>query len=63
MCMKASFNYVSINDCSIVGRNVGNITMSRGRMLEYTSRDMERRLESLDSNAIAYLKTLPTFLC
>ena len=37
--------------------------MGRGRMFEYTPTDIEKRLETLDSTAIAFLEKLPTFLC
>lgn len=42
---------------------VKDVTMFRGRMFEYTPPDIEKRLESLDNNAVSFLKTLPTFLC
>ncbi|NKX74827.1 FRG domain-containing protein [Rhodobacteraceae bacterium R_SAG3] len=32
-------------------------------MLEYTPSDIEKRLESLDADAIGFLESLPTFLC
>jgi len=37
--------------------------MGRGRMFEYTPTDTEKRLAGLDTAAIAFLETLPTFLC
>jgi hypothetical protein len=44
-------------------REVKDITMFRGRMFEYTPSDIEKRLEGLDTAAVSFLKTLPTFLC
>ncbi|WP_217425960.1 FRG domain-containing protein [Pandoraea bronchicola] len=58
-----SFNYISFGNWEYLQRNVDSFTMSRGRMFEYTPSDTEKRLESLDSTAIAFLEKLPTFLC
>lgn len=58
-----SFNYISFGNWEYVKGKVDIVTMGRGRMFEYTPSDIEKRLESLDSTAITFLKTLPTFLC
>lgn len=61
--MAESFNYISFGNWEYVEGNVDVVTMGRGRMFEYTPSDTEKRLESLDSTAIAFLEKLPTFLC
>ena len=61
--MVESFNYISFGNWENVEGNVDVVTMLRGRMFEYTPSDTEKRLESLDVNAIAFLEALPTFLC
>ena len=61
--MAESFNYISFGNWENVEGNVDVVTMLRGRMFEYTPSDIEKRLEGLDSAAIAFLETLPTFLC
>lgn len=61
--MADSFNYISVGDWEKIEGNVDVVTMFRGRMFEYTPPDTEKRLEGLASAAIAFLKTLPTFLC
>lgn len=61
--MAENFNYISFGDWDYVERNVDVITMGRGRMFEYTPSDIEKRLQGLDTTAIAFLETLPTFLC
>ncbi|MDD8024730.1 MAG: FRG domain-containing protein, partial [Paracoccaceae bacterium] len=61
--MSENFNYISFANWEIIEGDVDGISMWRGRMFEYTPADTERRLESLDSAAIDFLKNLPTFLC
>lgn len=61
--MSESFNYISYGNWQLVEGDVDDVTMFRGRMFEYTPSDFEKRLEGLDPAAIAYLETLPTFLC
>lgn len=61
--MVESFNYISIGNWEYIEKHADCITMGRGRMFEYTPSDIEKRLESLDSTAIAFLEKLPTFLC
>ncbi|MEP9369802.1 FRG domain-containing protein [Xanthobacter sp. VNH20] len=61
--MTESFNYISFGNWENVVGNVDVVTMGRGRMFEYTPSDTEKRLESLDGTAIAFLEKLPTFLC
>ncbi|MGN6317583.1 FRG domain-containing protein [Trinickia sp.] len=58
-----SFNYISFGNWEYLEGSVDDVTMGRGRMFEYTPPDTEKRLESLDSTAIAFLEKLPTFLC
>lgn len=59
--MAESFNYISFGNWENVEGNI--VIIGRGRMFEYTPSDTEKRLESLDSTAIAFLEKLPTFLC
>lgn len=61
--MAESFNYISFGNWEKVEGNVDVVTMLRGRVFEYTPSDTEKRLESLDVDATAFLETLPTFLC
>ena len=61
--MAESFNYISFGNWENVEGNVDVVAMGRGRMFEYTPSDTEKRLESLDGTAIAFLEKLPTFLC
>ncbi|OIQ23721.1 MAG: FRG domain-containing protein [Alphaproteobacteria bacterium MedPE-SWcel] len=61
--MAENLNYISFGDWETVEGNVDVITMLRGRMFEYTPPDTEKRLEGLASAAIAFMETLPTFLC
>lgn len=58
-----SFNYISFGNRDYLAGNGNEISMGRGRMFEYTPTDIEKRLEILDSTAIAFLEKLPTFLC
>lgn len=61
--MAEAFNYISFGNWEYIEGNVDDITMGRGRMFEYTPPDTEKRLESLDDTALAFLEKLPTFLC
>lgn len=61
--MADTFNYISFGSREYIEDGVGEISMSRGRMFEYTPADIHSRLESLDSGALAYLEQQPTFLC
>lgn len=61
--MTENFNYISFGSWEYVEGSVDVVTMGRGRMFEYTPSDTEKRLEGLDSTAIAFLEKLPTFLC
>lgn len=61
--MAESFNYISFGNWEYIEGNIDIFTMGRGRMFEYTPPDTEKRLEGLDSTAIAFLEKLPTFLC
>ncbi|MGH6978407.1 MAG: FRG domain-containing protein, partial [Brevundimonas sp.] len=56
-----NFNYISFGGWT--GQADDAAMMTRGRMFEYTPTDIERRLERLDSAAVAFLQSLPTFLC
>lgn len=57
------FNYISFGDAAYVSGIDGPLEMSRGRMLEYTPTELEKRLESLDTRSLAFMEALPTFLC
>lgn len=57
------FNYISFGNRDYLTGKGNEITMPRGRMFEYTPTDIEKRLETLDSTAIAFIEQLPTFLC
>lgn len=61
--MAENFNYISFGNWESIEGKIDVFTMGRGRMFEYTPSDTEKRLESLDSTAIAFLEKLPTFLC
>lgn len=61
--MVESFNYLSVGNWAYLEGNIDTVTMGRGRMFEYTPSDIEKRLERLDSTAVAFLEKLPTFLC
>lgn len=61
--MADSFNYISFGNWEKIEGKVDVVNMSRGRMFEYTPPDTEKRLEGFASAAIAFLETLPTFLC
>jgi hypothetical protein len=58
-----NFNYISIGNWRIFDNEVKDTSMWRGRMFEYTPSDIEKRLEGLNTAAVSFLKTLPTFLC
>lgn len=61
--MSGNFNYIAFGNRERVEGEVQSITMNRGRMFEYTPSDMEKRLEVLDAEAVAFMEKLPTFLC
>lgn len=61
--MTEHFNYISCGNWDLVEGKVDTVTISRGRMFEYTPTDTEKRLASFDTAAITFLETLPTFLC
>lgn len=61
--MADTFNYISFGNRDYIEDGLGEVSMSRGRMFEYTPADIRSRLESLDSGALAYLEQQPTFLC
>lgn len=61
--MPDHFNYISFGDAAYVAGVDGPLEMYRGRMFEYTPTELEKRLESLDARSLAFLETLPTFLC
>ena len=60
--MPESFNYIAFGNRDHV-EGVQDIGMSRGRMFEYTPTEIAKGLESLDEDATAFLKKLPTFFC
>jgi hypothetical protein len=61
--MAETYNYIAFGAREYVEEVPTPITMSRGRMFEYTPSEIERSLAGLDADAIAYLDQLPTFLC
>lgn len=60
--MADNFNYISFGNADYVD-GVTDVGMSRGRMFEYTPTDLANGLEDLGEQALAFLATLPTFLC
>ncbi|SMC76744.1 FRG domain-containing protein [Primorskyibacter flagellatus] len=60
--MADNFNYISFGNVDLVD-GVAQVGMSRGRMFEYTPTELANGLESLGDEALAFLMTLPTFLC
>ena len=60
--MSEKFNYISFGNVDLV-EGVTQVSMSRGRMFEYTPTDLANGLQGLDGEALAFLKSLPTFLC
>lgn len=58
-----AFNYISFGSREYVESLDNTFAMPRGRMFEYTPVDIEKRLDSLNSDSISYLESLPTFLC
>lgn len=61
--MADNFNYISYGNWDYLEEEPVLASMGRGRMFEYTPTDIEKRLSALDSSAIEFLETLPTFLC
>ena len=60
--MADNFNYISFGNADYVN-GVTDLGMSRGRMFEYTPTDLANGLEDLGDEALAFLASLPTFLC
>ncbi|NIY95779.1 MAG: FRG domain-containing protein [Oceanospirillaceae bacterium] len=60
--MADNFNYISFGNVDYVN-GVTQVGMSRGRMFEYTPTELANGLEGLGDEALAFLMTLPTFLC
>lgn len=61
--MSENFNYIAFGNRDHLEGEVGSIGMGRGRMFEYTPTEIAKGVEDLDSDAIAFLEQLPTFLC
>lgn len=61
--MPDHFNYIPFGNPAYVAGVDGLLEMSRGRMFEYTPTVLEKRLEGLDPRSLAFLESLPTFLC
>lgn len=61
--MAGHFNYVSYGAEGYLEEDSFDLSMSRGRMFEYTPVDMEKRLESLSVDSLAFMEQLPTFVC
>lgn len=60
--MAENINYISFGNADFVD-GVIDVGMSRGRMFEYTPTDLANGLEDFGEEALAFLATLPTFLC
>lgn len=61
--MSSSFNYISLWDVDKIDERRDTVEMSRGRMFEYTSKDIADRLSSLNSASLEFIEKLPTFVC
>lgn len=61
--MAEAYNYIAFGAREYVEDVPDPITMPRGRMFEYTPSELERSLAGLDTDSLAYLNRLPTFLC
>lgn len=61
--MPDHFNYIAFGDADYVAGVDGPLQMYSSRMFEYTPTELEKRLEGLDARSLAFLETLPTFLC
>jgi hypothetical protein len=61
--MAETFNYISFGNRDAIPEGDGRISMSRGRMFEYTPDAVAAALQGLSDNALRYLEKLPTFLC
>src|SRR5690554_4884173 len=61
--MAEHFNYVSYGAEGYLEEDSFHLSMSRGRMFEYTPMDMEKRLENLSTSSLAFMEQLPTFVC
>ena len=57
------FNFLSFQNREKFKRQGVRVAMSRERIFEYTPIDLKEQFESLNEDAIAILKDLPTFLC
>jgi hypothetical protein len=60
---RENFNYIAFGNRDYLEGEVSQIGMNRGRMFEYTPTEVAKGLEELDSESIAFLEKLPTFLC
>lgn len=61
--VNGNFNYIAFGNREIVEGAVDEISMTRGRMFEYTPPDIAKGLEGLEPASIGFLEQLPTFLC
>jgi FRG domain len=61
--MTDTFNYISFGNWNLIEGHIERIRMSRARMFEYTPVELEKSLEALEPDALAFLEKLPTFLC
>lgn len=60
--MTKNFNYISFGNIEYV-EGVNTISMSRGRLFEYTPTELAHSLEELKQSSVEFLEKLPTFLC
>lgn len=60
--MSETFNYIAFGNRAYIKGDEAGTGMRRGRILEYTPTEIEKRLAALDERASTYLESLPTFL-
>ena len=61
--MGEHFNYVSYGAEGYLAKDIFDLSMSRGRRAVCAPVDMEKRLENLNTNSLAFMQQLPTFVC
>lgn len=61
--MAKLFNYISFGNSDLVLETNPKLSLSTGRMFEYTPKAVSEALTELEQGSIKYLTRLPTFLC
>jgi hypothetical protein len=61
--MAKNFNYIAFGNRDNLEDPDGQISMSRGRMFEYTPTDISQGLYDLEMKSLRYIESLPTLLC